>query len=90
VPEWYYLPFYAILRSIPNKLAGVTAMFSGDPGAGIPALARYREKPSPSSIEVMPGATSGIAIILETEDNEMMRPYQVVCPSIDQDATLFA
>src|SRR6201989_2249014 len=28
VPEWYYLPFYAILRSIPNKLAGVTAMSS--------------------------------------------------------------
>ncbi len=27
VPEWYYLPFYAILRSIPNKLAGVMAMF---------------------------------------------------------------
>ena len=28
VPEWYLLPFYAILRSIPNKLLGVTAMFS--------------------------------------------------------------
>ena len=28
VPEWYLLPFYAILRSIPNKLAGVIAMFS--------------------------------------------------------------
>jgi ubiquinol-cytochrome c reductase cytochrome b/c1 subunit len=28
VPEWYYLPFYAILRSIPNKLGGVTALFS--------------------------------------------------------------
>ncbi len=28
VPEWYYLPFYAILRSIPNKLLGVVAMFS--------------------------------------------------------------
>jgi ubiquinol-cytochrome c reductase cytochrome b/c1 subunit len=27
VPEWYYLPFYAILRSIPDKLAGVVAMF---------------------------------------------------------------
>ena len=27
VPEWYYLPFYAILRSIPNKLIGVIAMF---------------------------------------------------------------
>lgn len=26
VPEWYFLPFYAILRSIPNKLAGVIAM----------------------------------------------------------------
>jgi quinol-cytochrome oxidoreductase complex cytochrome b subunit len=25
VPEWYFLPFYAILRSIPNKLGGVIA-----------------------------------------------------------------
>ena len=23
VPEWYFLPFYAILRSIPDKLGGV-------------------------------------------------------------------
>ena len=28
VPEWYFLPFYAILRSIPNKLVGVIALFS--------------------------------------------------------------
>jgi quinol-cytochrome oxidoreductase complex cytochrome b subunit len=27
VPEWYYLPFYAILRSVPDKLMGVLAMF---------------------------------------------------------------
>ena len=27
VPEWYYLPFYAILRAIPNKLMGVCALF---------------------------------------------------------------
>ncbi|HXP30339.1 MAG TPA: cytochrome b/b6 [Stellaceae bacterium] len=27
VPEWYLLPFYAILRSIPDKLSGVCAMF---------------------------------------------------------------
>ena len=27
VPEWYLLPFYAILRAIPDKLAGVLAMF---------------------------------------------------------------
>jgi ubiquinol-cytochrome c reductase cytochrome b subunit len=28
VPEWYLLPFYAILRSIPNELLGVLAMFA--------------------------------------------------------------
>ena len=27
VPEWYFLPFYAILRAIPDKLGGVIAMF---------------------------------------------------------------
>jgi quinol-cytochrome oxidoreductase complex cytochrome b subunit len=26
VPEWYFLPVYAILRSIPNKLGGVLAI----------------------------------------------------------------
>src|SRR5262249_50304989 len=34
VPEWYYLPFYAILRAIPSKLGGVTAL-----GASIVILA---------------------------------------------------
>ncbi len=34
VPEWYYLPFYAILRAIPNKLMGVIAL-----GASIVILA---------------------------------------------------
>src|SRR5258708_4533962 len=34
VPEWYYLPFYAILRAIPNKLMGVMAL-----GASIVVLA---------------------------------------------------
>ncbi len=28
VPEWYFLPFYAILRAIPDKLGGVVAMFA--------------------------------------------------------------
>lgn len=27
VPEWYFLPYYAILRAIPDKLGGVLAMF---------------------------------------------------------------
>jgi len=26
-PEWYFWPFYAILRAVPNKLGGVIAMF---------------------------------------------------------------
>ena len=26
VPEWYFLPYYAILRSVPDKLGGVLAM----------------------------------------------------------------
>jgi quinol-cytochrome oxidoreductase complex cytochrome b subunit len=34
VPEWYYLPFYAILRAIPDKLMGVLAL-----GASIVILA---------------------------------------------------
>lgn len=33
VPEWYFLPFYAILRAVPDKFAGVVAM-----GAGILVL----------------------------------------------------
>ena len=28
VPEWYFLPFYAILRSVPDKLGGVVMMVS--------------------------------------------------------------
>jgi ubiquinol-cytochrome c reductase cytochrome b subunit len=27
VPEWYYLPFYAILRAVPDKLTGIILMF---------------------------------------------------------------
>jgi quinol-cytochrome oxidoreductase complex cytochrome b subunit len=28
VPEWYFLPFYAILRSVPDKLVGVLSLFA--------------------------------------------------------------
>jgi len=27
VPEWYFLPFYAILRAVPDKLMGIMLMF---------------------------------------------------------------
>ena len=46
VPEWYFWPFYAILRSftidfiLPAKLWGVLAMFALDPPAVLPAVAR--------------------------------------------------
>ena len=35
VPEWYFLPFYAILRSIPHKLGGVVAMFAAIAGLAL-------------------------------------------------------
>lgn len=36
VPEWYFLPYYAILRAIPHKTGGIVAM-----GAGIASLFIY-------------------------------------------------
>jgi quinol-cytochrome oxidoreductase complex cytochrome b subunit len=51
VPEWYFLPFYAILRSVPNMVGGVVAMglsvmmFAFMPfldRSNIPGGARYR------------------------------------------------
>ena len=41
VPEWYFLPYYAILRSVPNKLLGVCMMFGSLAGAVRAALARH-------------------------------------------------
>ena len=59
VPEWYYLPFYAILRSIPNKLAGVLAMFGGDHRAGVPAMARRSQDALVEAIVRWPSSSSG-------------------------------
>ena len=44
VPEWYFLPFYAILRAIPSKLGGVIAMFSAIVDPGVRAVARYQPR----------------------------------------------
>ena len=43
VPEWYYLPFYAILRSDSEQARRRHRDVLGDPRAGVPAMARYRE-----------------------------------------------
>ena len=59
VPEWYYLPFYAILRSIPNKLAGVIAMFSAILILVLPALARQRQD------QVVEISSAGEAVLLD-------------------------
>ena len=43
VPEWYFLPFYAILRAIPDKLGGVIAMVAAIAVLVLHALARHLE-----------------------------------------------
>ena len=40
VPEWYFLPFYAIPRAIPDKLGGVLFMFGAIAGTFYFTLAR--------------------------------------------------
>ena len=59
VPEWYYLPFYAILRSIPNKLGRRDRDVLGDRRAGVPALARYR---TDALVQISP---AGEAVLLD-------------------------
>ena len=43
VPEWYYLPFYAILRAIPNKLLRRARPDRLDRDPRVPAVARHLE-----------------------------------------------
>ena len=59
VPEWYYLPFYAILRSIPNKLGRRGRDVRRDPDPGVPALARQRQD---QVVELSP---AGQAVLLD-------------------------
>ena len=41
VPEWYFLPFYAILRAVPDKLGGVLLMFGAIGVLFVLPMARY-------------------------------------------------
>ncbi len=43
VPEWYFLPFYAILRSIPDKLGGVVAMIGAILVLGLLPILNFSE-----------------------------------------------
>ena len=60
VPEWYYLPFYAILRAIPDKLMGVIALFGLDHGPGLPALARHLAR----ALGALPAAVQAVLLAL--------------------------
>ena len=62
VPEWYYLPFYAILRSIPNKLLGVIALFSS---IGILAFLPWLDT-SQGALGALPAAVQ--AVLLAVRD----------------------
>jgi ubiquinol-cytochrome c reductase cytochrome b subunit len=47
VPEWYFLPFYAILRAIPDKFGGVVGMFGSILILFLlPLLGRFKSKSS--------------------------------------------
>jgi len=51
VPEWYFLPFYAILRAVPNKLLGVIALFTA---ALIPAALPWLDSSKVKSARYRP------------------------------------
>ncbi len=53
VPEWYFLPFYAILRSIPDKLYGVIAMVGAIVSLGLIPLF---QRPYIKSMEFRPAS----------------------------------
>jgi len=53
VPEWYFLPFYAILRSIPHKLGGVIAMIGALVGLLFLPFINYSEVKSTTFRPIM-------------------------------------
>ena len=75
VPEWYLLPFYAMLRSIPNKLLGVIVMFGAIASlVFIPWLDTSRDTPLlplPSADEAvllgLPGSLRAAGFLRRTE-----------------------
>jgi ubiquinol-cytochrome c reductase cytochrome b subunit len=50
VPEWYFTPFYAILRSCPSKTGGVISMALSIVVLFLIPLYREKEGAIPSSI----------------------------------------
>jgi ubiquinol-cytochrome c reductase cytochrome b subunit len=51
VPEWYFLPFYAVLRAVPDKLGGVLLMFAA---VGVLALLPWLDRAPVRSAKFRP------------------------------------
>ncbi|MGD2132670.1 MAG: cytochrome b/b6 [Maricaulaceae bacterium] len=90
VPEWYYLPFYAILRAVPDKLGGVILMFGS---IGVLFILPWLDRSSVRSMRYRPiaqqffvlfvivclllgwcGANSPDALVFQTGVNEEGEP----------------
>jgi ubiquinol-cytochrome c reductase cytochrome b subunit len=63
VPEWYFLPFYAMLRSIPNKLFGVLTMFGA---IGLLFLVPWLDRSKVRSMRYRPAAKIYYAFFILT------------------------
>ena len=59
VPEWYFLPYYAILRSVPHKLLGVVAMLGAIVLQGLIPLLHSKQT---RSLRALP--SSGVQVTL--------------------------
>ena len=74
VPEWYYLPFYAILRAVPDKLSGCCSHVRLDPGVVHPALARHVE----GSLRNLPADLQAAVL---AADDRLLHPGRGGCQS---------
>ena len=56
VPDWYLMPFYAMLRSVPQKLVGVLVLFGAIVTLALRALARHLARalgPLPAAVQAV-------------------------------------
>ncbi|HEX4199488.1 MAG TPA: cytochrome b/b6 [Caulobacteraceae bacterium] len=63
VPEWYLLPYYAMLRAVPNKLLGVLTMFGA---IGVLFILPWLDRSKVRSMRYRPTARIFLALFLIT------------------------
>ena len=95
VPEWYLLPFYAMLRSIPHKLIGVLVLVGALVDPGLHSLARHLAGallPLPSADEaVLLGLRGGLrgARLLRRAERRMRRRFGIPLVWVARLGTLY-